>query len=91
MVEPIELVPERQAAQQAITELENGNKDEAVRILKRAMSMSPPPPSGRPDTRSTPTVRVRAHIEKALLEIKYPDIPAAIRTLQLGLQSPQQE
>jgi hypothetical protein len=88
MVEPIELVTEYQAAQQAITELKNGRNDAALDILKCAVSRRTPPASGRPDTRSNAIVYLRANIEKALLEIEYPDIPTAIRTLQLGLQYP---
>jgi hypothetical protein len=87
MEKPIELAPARRAAQRAITELENGDKDAASRRLERVMSENPPPASGRPDTRPIATVLVLANIERALREIEnHPDL--AIRTLQLSLQSP---
>jgi hypothetical protein len=88
MNEPIELVTERVAAQQAIAHLENGRNDAALDILRRAMRMRTPPPSGHPDARSHAIVWLRAKIEKALLEIENPDIGAALHTLRHGLKHP---
>jgi hypothetical protein len=85
MTKPIELLTERQAAQQAMIDLENGRNDAALDILRRALSRRTPPPPGRPDRRSTPILRLRAHIERALKEIEHAYIPAAIRTLRRGL------
>jgi hypothetical protein len=87
MSRPIKLLPERRAVLDAIRGLESGRPEVALDILRRALSHRKPPKGPR-DHRSEGIVRLRAHIEKAIVELEHDEPAAALKTLRLGLAPP---
>jgi len=83
MSQPIRLLPERSAVQQAIRELEAGRADAALDLLRRALSRRKPPKE-HADRRTADIVRLRAHIEKSIVELEHNGPTHALRTLQLA-------
>jgi hypothetical protein len=73
MSQPIKLLPERRAVLDALRELESGRPEVALDILRRALSPRKPPKGPR-DHRSEGIVRLRAHIDKAIVELEHDEV-----------------
>jgi hypothetical protein len=61
--------PENAAATAAIVELEHGQTDAALKLLRGVMSQGGPPKSGT-DERPADLVRLRSYIEQAIVELE---------------------
>lgn len=76
--------PEHRAAEAAIVELEHGQTDAALKLLRGVMSRRGPPKNG-PDERPDDLVRLRAYIEQAIVELEHNGPTHALQTLKKGV------